>query len=666
VSETLNLSTSINRLADDLEIEPNKEIDSWVELHGLDRLENPLTIVSRQSVYNLILKSALYTTYKNEYDLEDLDSYENLSNAFMDAKRETSDGAFDEYILDDVLSKRVEKERKLILESARELVNKDEPAEVIGRVFERIVPQSSRRKLGQFRTPDDIARLMSEWVITEASDTVLDAGIGAGILSSYCYQVKKEISSNASLQQIYGVDRNQLAVVMATTALRIQNGGGRPNITYGDFFEYDQKELDSIISNPPYSRHHELSQEYKQKIKEQMEEIADQDLSSLSPLYSYFFIKSSQLVRKEGRIAFITPSEFLETNYGEGLKQFLLDNFHIQGIVQYDKQDSQFEEALTTSCITLLEKKESKEDDIVSFIKVDERIGSEKILSYVEGEDAGETDWGFVNKINQVEIEAQEKWSNFFNPISTVNTDELVPLSDIGNIKRGIATGDNGYFCLTQEEVDEWDIEKEYLSKLIRKGSHISGYKYNRDSWEDNRKEGREVWLLYKVDKWRGSFTGTNLQDYLDYGVESGANESYLASNREPWYVVDRRDPADILFTYMSREGVKFIYNETDARNLNNLHSIYIDDLNKKQTKALLAYLNSNIADEVVRRSGRTYSTGMEKVEPNELKQVPVLNPKNLENGQVETLARLFDELSSTKEEEKVLEEIDSVVDSCL
>jgi methylase of polypeptide subunit release factors len=669
MSEAVDLPTLINQISDDLvdEVETTSQINSWIDLHGLDRLEDPLLIVTRQAVYNLLLKSTLYETYEEEFGLDSIDSYDHPNQAFSDAKEITSDVAFDEYLLDEVVSSIDSNKLDKVTEIRTILIDEDEPAEVIGKVFENIVPQSSRRKLGQFRTPSDIAELMAHWVVREDDDTVLDAGIGAGILSTYSYRVKKQKGKDASLNHIYGIDKNRLAIVMTTTALKIEDGGEKPNISYGDFFEYTQEKVDGIISNPPYSRHHELDNEYKGKVRSEMEEIAGQKLSSLSPLYSYFLIQSSEFIKEGGRTSFITPSEFLETNYGEALKQFLLENYRIQGIVLYDREKSQFEEALTTSCITFLENKEVNEEDTISFIKVEEAIEVNDIIDSLENGQSGETEWGFVNKVRQQEMSSEDKWSNFFDPISTVNSKELTPLSDIGTVKRGIATGDNDYFCLSQDEVEEWDIEDEYLSKLIRKGSHISGYKYDQESWEENRQKGNEVWIIYHLDEWKGALRGTNIQEYLNHGVEIGADDSYLASNREPWYVVDRREPADILFTYMSREGIKFIHNETEARNLNNLHSIYLDDeLENDETRALLAYLNSNISDEVVRRSGRTYSTGMDKVEPDELKQVPVIDPRNLQEETVQTLSNLFESLCESDNAEKIKEEIDSVIESYL
>jgi len=107
----------------------------------------------------------------------------------------------------------------------------------------------------------------------------------------------------------------------------------------------------------------------------------------------------------------------------------------------------------------------------------------------------------------------------------------------------------------------------------------------------------------------------------------------------------------------MSRGGSRFILNETDARTLSNLHGLYLDvELTETEQKALLAYLNSEFASEVVRRSGRTYASGMDKIEPNELEGVPVLDPRGLSTDATEGLARRFDQLRAAAREDTAVE----------
>ena len=686
-------------LEDDLPQDLRNRVDEWCEQHGLNRLDAPLLIVARQAAFNILLKGTLYEHYHQRGILPTLSS--DVRDAFRNAHETTGDTAFDEYILDEVAWLVDQDNLAEPVEARHQLISSENPADEIGYLFEKLTPQESRRKLGQFRTPTTIAELMAEWIITDGSETVLDPGMGACALSAAVYKKKQQEIKEPPLSDIYGVDLSELALVMGATSLNLLDHGYPHKLQIGDFLDFDSTNtdgmFDAVVSNPPYSRHHELSEEYKSRVNLQAEREVERDVSALSPMYAYFYYHAEELLKPGGWLSFITPSEFLETSYGESLKQYLLDEFEINALVLFDRDDdSKFDEAMTTSLVSFLEKSNETADDMLSrFIRVDTDPSEQELLAAVSGDVEGETDWGFVNTVRQKEIQAAEKWTGFFDPVD-IDTSELTPLSEFGTVNRGIATGKNSYFCLTQTEVDEWKIDEQYLSKIIRNSRSVPGYDYTSKDWQQERNAGREVWLLYHLtqidpeivkqvvpDDTAGTTTlntysdseseqkeTPRVVDYLQHGMsdEIGAHSGYLARNRNPWFVVDRREPPPIVLTYMSRGGTRFIRNETAARNLSNLHGMYIDDeIDETQLNALLAYLNSDFASEVVRRSGRTYSSGMDKIEPNEMEGVPVLDPRDLDNQTVHTLADLFDELQATaRDDSNSVTEVVSTIDDVL
>jgi len=675
-------------------------VDDWCELHGLVRLDEPHQIVARQAAFNVLLKATLYEHYHQRGHLPEFGS--DTRQALKDADELTRDPAFREYILDDV-AWLAEDALDDVLVARKQLDSNDDPAEEIGRVFEAITPQESRRKLGQFRTPKTIADLMADWLIEDGAETVLDPGMGACALSAAAYREKQEKIDEPPLSDIYGIDLNELALLMGATSLTLMDHGEPHNLRTGDFLDLEVDDVDgkvdTVISNPPYSRHHELSEDYKSRVNSQAERELGRDVSALSPVYAYFYYHAAQFLKPGGRMSFITPSEFLETSYGVSLKQFLLDEFDIKALVLFDRDDnSKFDEAMTTSLVSFLEKPNgADENELTRIVRVDGDPSNEELLATVSGDVEGETEWGFVNAVRQAELEAEEKLTGLFDPVD-IDTSELTPLSELGTVNRGIATGKNDYFCLTQTEVDEWDIDEQYLSKIIRNSRSVPGYDYTDDDWQEQRDAGREVWLLYHLtefdtDKFSqgipedavgnatlSAYSGYEIEnekektpgvvEYLQHGMsdEIEAHDGYLARNRNPWFVVDRRDPPPIVLTYMSRGGTRFIRNETTARNLSNLHGMYFDvEMDGSQMKALLAYLNSEFASEVVRRSGRTYSSGMDKIEPNEMESVSVLDPRGLDDETVDSLAALFDDLKwAARDDRKDTDEVVAQIDVLL
>ncbi|MFO7832884.1 MAG: N-6 DNA methylase [Halohasta sp.] len=608
-----------------------------------------------------------------------------------------------EYVLDRVANVVDADALADLLAARHDLLAADEPAERIGRLFESITPQSARRKLGQFRTPPAIASLMARWLITDGEETVLDPGMGAGALAAAAYRRKQALADRPPLVDIHGVDMNELAVVMAATALALLNRGEPHGLRVGDFLDVDPDEVgpvDAVISNPPYSRHHELDADYKARLNAQAEAEVDGTVSALSPLYAYFYYHAADCLAPGGRLSFITPSEFLETGYGEPLKRFLADAFDIRALVLFDRDDdSQFDEALTTSLVSFLEKPDGESSALTRIVRVDGEPSEADLLAAIDGETEGETDWGFVNVVPQADLDPVEKWTGLFDPLE-VDTSDLVALSELATVTRGIATGQNDFFCLTQQAVDEWGIDERSLSKIVRNARRVPGYDYTPADWAADREAGHEVWVLYHLtdldsetaaalrptergaDRTLAAYAkGVDdagdaeasdvggIVDYLQYGLteEIAAHDGYLARHRSPWYVVDRRDPPPVIVTYMSRGGSRFIENRTDARTLSNLHGLYFDvDLTDAERRALLAYLNSEFASEVVRRSGRTYASGMDKIEPNELEGVPVLDPRGLDDEAVDALADRFDDLRRAAREDGDTEAAIAAIDALL
>lgn len=701
MSTQMSLEKTLNTAADaiyqqvsgDLNQDLQSQVSEWCDLHGLVRLETPLRTVARQAAFNTLLKATLYEHYHQRDILPELDS--DVRTALQNAQETTSDPAFREYLLDDIAWLAAGDDLNELIEARHQLKSSEEPAEDIGRLFESLVPQESRRKLGQFRTPPKIADLMASWIIDNGTETVLDPGMGAGALSAASYREKQQKSDEAVLADIYTADLNELALVMGATSLTLLNHSGPHNLQIGDFLELDpgdvDGQVDAVISNPPYSRHHELNEEYKERVNSQAETELGRNLSALSPMYAYFYYHSTKFLSPGGRMSFITPSEFLETSYGESLKQYLVDEYDIKALVLFDRDEtSKFDEAMTTSLVSFLEKPNSEgdEDELTRIVRVDGEPSERTLLDAINGDVEGQTEWGFINVVRQDNLDAEEKWTSLFDPLD-IDTSGLTELSELATVNRGIATGKNDYFCLTQNEVEEWNIDKKYLSKIVRNSRSVPGYDYTTEDWEQEREEGGEAWVLYHLkeldsdqinqampDEAEGNATLTAYADedfennetpsvieYLQHGMSDNveAHSGYLARNRNPWFVVDRRDPPPILVTYMSRGGSRFIRNETDARNLSNLHGIYFDvDITESQMKALLAYLNSGFASEVVRRSGRTYSSGMDKIEPNEMEGVPVLDPRGLTDETVHELAELFDNLREAARNDK---DVDAVIE---
>jgi adenine-specific DNA-methyltransferase len=681
MSEEITIISVIEGVAEDIHVQLDfdsdspfySEVDEWMATHGLKRVADPERTTCKLAAYNRLLKITLYKIYRDgDKDLPPLSSDTDIYAQLVQAFAETGDHAFKDNLLDGLIEAVPDDVFDPLLDVRQHLIDRKASTEEVGRIFESLVPQEARRRLGQFRTPMYIAKFMADWAVQHGNDRVLDPGIGAGVLTAAMYDAKHAADGQAHVDDMWGVDLSELAVVMSSTALKLTNGEGSPNFIQDNFMDtlaegqpqrIDQQnpeilaKVDAVVSNPPYSRSHELNSDEKSRINRIAAAEASMKISQKAPMYHYFFVHAAQFLDDNGRMAFVTPARFLETNYGITLRTFLLNHFDIHGMILLDGDIPVFEDADTDPCITFLEKNDSGESDCTTtFVQAGEWPDAGRLFDAVAGDAQGETSYGFVNQVDQQELVAEFNWTEYVDPESVAAIPGLTSFREIADIKRGIATGMNDYFCLTQDEVDEWDLDEKYLVPLIRRTQGVVDYDLREyEDWRQWLRNGNEAWLLYCYNENGEPITDTDdpaLQDYLEHGKDIGAANSYLAQNRSPWYVVDQRDSASILVTYMSKDGFRFIHNKAGVVSLNNLHNVFLDGYEDWQVEALLAYLNSSVANEIAKRSGRTYSRGLHKIEPDELKDIPVVDPDDLSTGDAMTLSRKFRNLCEASRSE--------------
>jgi adenine-specific DNA-methyltransferase len=550
------------------------------------------------------------------------------------------------YIIEEVkVSKRIDESLLTLL--AQQIIEKPN---VIDKVYTILVDQQYRRKHGQFFTPLDIAKFMAKWIISGGARKILDPGVGSGVFLAQVYQLLKDSVSF----HLTGIDIDP--ILLNATFIRLRLLGMEAvnlRLVKGDFLTWeDENKYDSIICNPPYIKFHGFDRNIIRRISE---EIGIQ-LTQLTNIYALLFIRAAKFINPGGRLAFITPSEFLYTGYGRELKKFLLKNFKIEAFILIGLKKKVFENVMTTGLITLLVKDKPEKEHKVKFINLEDN--NQDILKNLE-------DLESVVEIPQYQLNPGEKWLQYFIKDENIRRflDKLVPLSTIANVDRGIATGHNEFFVLTDEMVRKFSIPEEFLKPVIAKASHAIHYDFTFEDWNELRKRNERVFLLYCFTE----HPPKQLERYLKYGLKIGVHKRYIPSHRKIWYSVDKRDLAPILALVFSRERMRFIYSKAKVLNLTPFHCVYPKFNDERRLKALLAYLNSNICKEIATYWGRVYGTGLRKIEPKDLENLPVIDVRNLSLEDVEKLANLFDRLCEVSRKDLKKEiEIKRIIDETI
>jgi len=532
-----------------------------------------------------------------------------------------------------------------------------------------------QRRFGQFKTPVVIAKFMVRWAIRSHRDIVLDPCTGSGILLHEAIKRLKELGASGRIfKNIYGVDIDPFVTENLASTL-----GLHESIFCADFLKLrpsgdgsvaeNNSELplvNAVVCNPPYTRHQQFSQRYKKEIKQIIESESGVKFSGLSSIYVHFLIHATKFLKEDGRMVFLTPSNFLDVNYGVALKRFLLDNFRIFSITVFSEEELLFPKASTTACITMLEK-ESDRDNFVKFLKINPHFDLDKLPGLLKNDSAlVKTNKVFMKKVSQFSLNPVKKWNRYFN-IQFGRLKGFVLLGKIANVQRGIATGANEFFTLSDNMVKELRLEHVFLKPVLAKARDAPFYDFTDDDLQKLRNAGKRVWLLTPSGE-EAELSDSNTFRYIEEGEHFGFHRRHLTSKRRVWYKCEKRVVAPILFTYMNRRNPRFIHNKAEIQVLNTFLCLYPNDKSIKEKtglKAFLACLNSSSTCNRLRNIGRFYGGGLLKVEPKELEQLPVLDISKLREHDKETLATLFERLCTSSRQcrpSEVQKELDYVV----
>ena len=378
---------------------------------------------ARQTAYLLVNKVLFYNLLqaKRPQDLDPLEIPEGLTKGAM--LQTTLQGYFNQVLkidyetiyTTDFIDSIAFPEVKEVVKEIKGLVNvlkrydfSKLGYDVIGRIFERLIPQDERHNLGQYFTSPDVVDLILRFCLHHEDDKILDPACGAGTFLVRAYKHKKVMNDRLEhekiLETLWGTDIAKFPAHLATINLAINDLGvdkNYPNILQEDFFTFlvgdegfdpekwrkaraktlglKEREItyprwfDVVVGNPPYTRQEEISEmspedaEYKSKlISKALLDLRGKKVAEIGKragIHAYFFVHGTKFLKDGGHFGFIVSNSWLDVDYGKGLQEFFLKNYKIIAIIE-SKVERWFEEADINTCIIILQKcKDKKERD---------------------------------------------------------------------------------------------------------------------------------------------------------------------------------------------------------------------------------------------------------------------------------------------------------------
>ena len=225
-----------------------------------------------------------------------------------------------------------------------------------------------------------------------------------------------------------------------------------------------------------------------------------------------------------------------------------------------------------------------------------EYVSQPEIISY-EDEDARVRMIQQGDLRDEVERAGQTvKWGqylrgpNIYFEILEKCTDKLMPLDKVAKLRRGITTGINEFFYLTDDQIKHWGIEKEFLKPVIKSPKECAGIKLKRKDLK---------WFVFLCHKDKSELKGTNALKYIKWGEAQKTSDGRLwpevesVKGRRNWYELPKRVPGLLLLPMVTGESLRCIVNACKAQVDHNLFEVISDD--GYVLDALGVYLNSAV-----------------------------------------------------------------------
>jgi adenine-specific DNA-methyltransferase len=504
------------------------------------------------------------------------------------------------------------------------------PPEDVGRIeterrleqdrIDRLKGADERNRLGQFATPNALAVAIArsvQWLWGPRSGPVrfLDPSIGSGSFFSALLQVFPDgwIGPSAGIE----LDR-----AFAETASRLWGPMGL-EVVVGDFTRLDPplagQRANLVMANPPYVRHHHLDREEKRRLKDLVEQRLGIKVSGLAGLYAHFLLLCDAWLEDGGLAVWLIPSEFMDVNYGSAIKVYLTEHVRLLQIHRFKPSDVQFRDALVTSAIVIFEKLLPEESALV-------RMSLGGSLE----------DPAISEQVSLADLRAARKWTNYprVNAESKEFSASSTTLGDLFTIRRGLATGSNGFFILPRDEAVRLGLPPRFLRPILPGPKHLVEPIIEADA-EGHPALDRPLVLL-DCDRPEEEIQRDHptLWAYYAKGVSQGLHEGYLTSRRTPWYSQEHREPPPFVCTYMGRQRgdrspFRIFWNKSRAIAANVYLLLYPKGplqralATRPELYPILIGLLQEIRSSDFIDEGRVYGGGLHKMEPKELSALP-------------------------------------------
>jgi hypothetical protein len=371
--------------------------------------------------------------------------------------------------------------------------------------------------------------------------------------------------------------------------------------------------FDAVIGNPPYIRIHRIGHNQADYLFDEFVTCAQKTDLSIP-----FLELGTRLARDNGLAAYISTSQWLSTDYGESVREYMSSG-RIRRIVDFGTLPV-FESISTYPAIFILSS------------------GGEDVLEYLDVPDENALNYEALSNLQPRPLDYErfdeDPW--VFDGLSLrtrLSQTETTPISDLGGFKIGALTGMDEVFVITEKEIEDYSLEEGVLYPYAYQGEEITKYgpvepsEYVIYPYKEGE-DGDAV--LIDEDKLRTQYP--NVHAYLESNKDeltSRKDSRKLYADGPDWYQFLRQGryryvrPAKLLIRGVAKEScVGYLPEETIFSGAN--CPGFIPDGTGADLDYLFAVLNSTLISEYLTQICPDKMQGYTRFNANNLNKTPI------------------------------------------
>ncbi len=341
-----------------------------------------------------------------------------------------------------------------------------------------------------------------------------------------------------------------------------------------NFFNLDFTDADGIVMNPPYVRQEEIDEMLSLGVSKEIIRRACRPLSipAKSNLYVYFILKAALLLSDGGELVAIFPDTWKLTPDGKRFEEILCGMGSIESYIHVDGVP--FEGSpLVDVCI-------------VKFVK-----GSRNATQYYD------------ITVNDTTIEAYGK-----DKSASLENCELPLLSSVAFIRRGVTTGANKMF------INPSLLDDTHIHKILSSPKNIKGYSTQSCVQDKILAIGTEE----KISDEESGYLSECAAHILKEGKPVTLRN--LIEQDKVWYTIKLPTAPHLVFSYIIRDNMKFIFNDGGCVVRDNFYSVYSNVC----PYLMFALLNNYYTYFQLETIGKKYGNGMLKIQAYDLNAIHI------------------------------------------